>query len=204
MARENAEQRDILLKAAIKIFAERGLDGTTIRAVAAEAKVNSALIYYYFENKQTLFEESVKYILRGFFERLSENLRPFKSGRERLEYLVNCIFEYYCEFPERMHLMSVMIVMHLELMRKILRQFLKERSALPLQIIADGVEVGQLKKTNPLQTWWIILGACMFTIKMRQVVEGKSFFPEKFVIPEIADARRQILETLESGLVLNR
>lgn len=202
MPRENAEQRDLLLKAAIRIFAERGLDGTTIRAVAAEAKVNSALIYYYFENKQNLFEESIKYIMSGFFERLSKNIKIFSSGRERLEYLVNCIFDYYCEFPERMHLMSVMIIMHLELMRKILRQFLRERSALPLQIISEGVETRQLKKTNPLQTWWIILGSCMFTIKMRQVVNGKSIMGN-FAIPEIPIARRQILETLVSGLVLN-
>ena len=204
MLRENAEQRDLLMKAAIKIFAERGLDGTTIRAVAAEAKVNSALIYYYFDNKQSLFEESIKYIMRGFFDRLAKNLKSFSSGKERLEYLVNCIFDYYCEFPERMHLMSVMIVMHLELMRKILRQFLRERSALPLHIISEGIEARQLKKINPLQAWWIILGTCMFTIKMRQVVDGKNVVMGNFAVPEIAESRRQILEILESGLIINK
>jgi len=61
-----------------------------------------------------------------------------------------------------------------------------------------------LKKINPLQAWWIILGTCMFTIKMRQVVDGKNVVMGNFAVPEIAESRRQILEILESGLVINK
>ena len=47
--------RRTILAAATPLFASSGIQGTTIRQVAAAASVNSQLIYYYFGNKEGLF-----------------------------------------------------------------------------------------------------------------------------------------------------
>ncbi len=47
--------RSTILAAATPLFASSGIQGTTIRQVAAAARVNSQLIYYYFGNKEGLF-----------------------------------------------------------------------------------------------------------------------------------------------------
>lgn len=47
--------RGTILAAATPLFASSGIQGTTIRQVAAAARVNSQLIYYYFGNKEGLF-----------------------------------------------------------------------------------------------------------------------------------------------------
>ena len=47
--------RGTILAAATPLFASSGIKGTTIRQVAAAARVNSQLIYYYFGNKEGLF-----------------------------------------------------------------------------------------------------------------------------------------------------
>jgi TetR/AcrR family transcriptional regulator len=47
--------RSTILAAATPLFASRGIQGTTIRQVAAAANVNSQLIYYYFGYKVGLF-----------------------------------------------------------------------------------------------------------------------------------------------------
>lgn len=47
--------RGTILAAATPLFASSGIQGTTIRQVAAAARVNSQLIYYYFANKEGLF-----------------------------------------------------------------------------------------------------------------------------------------------------
>jgi len=44
-----------ILEAARKLFAERGYDRTTIRAIAAEAKTDPGLVMRYFESKEKLF-----------------------------------------------------------------------------------------------------------------------------------------------------
>ena len=46
-----------ILDVARRRFAERGFDGVSIRDVAAAAKVNKALVFYYFQSKATLLDE---------------------------------------------------------------------------------------------------------------------------------------------------
>ena len=49
------DTRGEILAAARKSFAEKGFGGTTIRAVAAEAEVDPALVHHYFGSKDDLF-----------------------------------------------------------------------------------------------------------------------------------------------------
>jgi AcrR family transcriptional regulator len=49
------DTRSDIVAAARRAFAARGLDGTSIRAVAREAGVDPALVHHYFESKQALF-----------------------------------------------------------------------------------------------------------------------------------------------------
>ena len=56
------------MKAAERLFAESGYDGTSIRAIVAKAKVNQAAINYHFDGKDGLYRE----VLRGAFRALTE------------------------------------------------------------------------------------------------------------------------------------
>lgn len=55
----NQDTRASILDAARQVFAERGFDKASIRAIAAEAKVDPALIHHYFGTKDKLFLESM-------------------------------------------------------------------------------------------------------------------------------------------------
>jgi AcrR family transcriptional regulator len=50
-----------IAEAARHLFAERGFDRTSVRAVAAEAGVDPALVHHYFGTKQRLFIEAVDF-----------------------------------------------------------------------------------------------------------------------------------------------
>jgi AcrR family transcriptional regulator len=51
----NPDTREAILAAARTAFAERGYDGASIRAIAADAGVDPALVHHYFGNKDQLF-----------------------------------------------------------------------------------------------------------------------------------------------------
>jgi AcrR family transcriptional regulator len=51
----STETRDAILSAARSLFAERGYGSTTIRAIAAEAGVNPALVHHFFGSKEKVF-----------------------------------------------------------------------------------------------------------------------------------------------------
>ncbi len=58
------QTRERILDAAEQIFATRGVDGASMRAITARAKVNLSVAYYYFKDKEALlfavFERYVK------------------------------------------------------------------------------------------------------------------------------------------------
>jgi AcrR family transcriptional regulator len=53
--------RERIADAARRLFADRGFDRTSVRAVAAEAGVDPALVHHYFGTKQRLFLEAVEF-----------------------------------------------------------------------------------------------------------------------------------------------
>ncbi len=76
--------RERIVAAAVDVFGEHGYDGGTIRAIAARAGVDSALVHHYFGTKADLFAEvigiplrpdvDVPTILAGPREQIGENL----------------------------------------------------------------------------------------------------------------------------------
>ena len=83
-----ANTRKRILDTALRLFLERGYEGTTMRAVAGEAGVALGNAYYYFRSKE--------HLIQGFYERTHEEhmaaLRPrLEKERElgkRLELLL--------------------------------------------------------------------------------------------------------------------
>ncbi len=55
----NSDTRDRILSTARELFARNGIDRTSIRAVAAGAGVDAALVHHYFGTKQQLFAAAI-------------------------------------------------------------------------------------------------------------------------------------------------
>jgi AcrR family transcriptional regulator len=66
MSRPSDFTRNAILKAAVALFAERGYDGTSIRAIVSKARVNQAAINYHFKGKEGLYFEVLKVAFEGY------------------------------------------------------------------------------------------------------------------------------------------
>lgn len=55
-----SDSRERILTAARELFARNGIDKTPVRAIAAAAGVDSALVHHYFGTKQQLFAAAIK------------------------------------------------------------------------------------------------------------------------------------------------
>jgi AcrR family transcriptional regulator len=69
MTRPSEITRERILKAAQRLFAERGYEATSVRAIVAKARVNQAAINYHFAGKDGLYRE----VLRAAFRALTEH-----------------------------------------------------------------------------------------------------------------------------------
>jgi AcrR family transcriptional regulator len=69
MTRPSEITRERILKAAERLFAERGYEATSIRAIVGKARVNQAAINYHFAGKEGLYRE----VLHAAFRALTED-----------------------------------------------------------------------------------------------------------------------------------
>jgi len=57
-SRSDARQEQ-LIEIAVRLFARKGYEGTSLRDIADEAKITKAALYYHFPNKEALYERIV-------------------------------------------------------------------------------------------------------------------------------------------------
>ena len=68
MTRPSEVTRERILKAAERLFAERGYAATSIRAIVARAHVNQAAINYHFDGKEGLYRDVLRVAFQGLTE----------------------------------------------------------------------------------------------------------------------------------------
>jgi len=79
MTRPSDITRERIMKAAERLFAERGYDATSIRAIVAKARVNQAAINYHFDGKDGLYREVLCAAFRGLTEQQLEHADEMKA-----------------------------------------------------------------------------------------------------------------------------
>src|SRR6204780_180956 len=76
--------RKTILRAAIREFSVHGLAGARTDAIAESAKVNKALLYYYFKSKSGLYSAALEEASAAVVERALSVLDPARSAGDRL------------------------------------------------------------------------------------------------------------------------
>lgn len=80
----DAPMRERFLEVALGLFSENGYAGTSVSAIVAAAGVTQPMLYYYFANKQALFEALIEKALVGYDQLLQHDLPAGLSAREQL------------------------------------------------------------------------------------------------------------------------
>ena len=82
-----------ILEVAENLFAAKGFDGTSIRDISKEAKINVAMVSYYFGSKEKLLEALILHKTSGLKEQLvhliEENLEPVEKINKLIDLYVN-------------------------------------------------------------------------------------------------------------------
>jgi TetR/AcrR family transcriptional regulator len=111
-ATATATSRDAILDAAIRCFATKGYAATTIKELASEAQVNSALLYYYFVDKQTLYRETLRHVAQQLSDSAGRRLDPDLAPDEAIRRFVSQQAEFLIANPHVPRLMLRELLEH--------------------------------------------------------------------------------------------
>jgi AcrR family transcriptional regulator len=88
------ERRELILDAALEVFARRGFHGSSIDEIAQAAGVSKALIYEHFPSKRDLHVSLLERNVQEIFERLAEAAATSDPGEVRLRAGVDAFLDF--------------------------------------------------------------------------------------------------------------
>ncbi|HEU5218278.1 MAG TPA: TetR/AcrR family transcriptional regulator [Gemmatimonadales bacterium] len=86
--------REQILDAAEALFARQGFDPTTIKEIGAAARLNPALLYYYFGNKEELYKAVLQRLITGLAFRGTQVLETAAAPADAIRALVATQVEF--------------------------------------------------------------------------------------------------------------
>jgi AcrR family transcriptional regulator len=165
---ELSEKQIAILSAAEKVFGRKGIDAASVREISKEAKINIAMISYYFGSKEKLIEHLFNWrisIFNAALEKISLNqeLSPVEKLNEILKSYLNRILDnsHFYRIMAREYSKKDSI---LEVDKKINELKIKNLTYIS-QIINEGFEKGVFKRKAPAEAVvMVVIGGTSYLI----------------------------------------
>jgi len=201
MARPLRASPDVILEAAAREFAERGFGGARVDRIAARARVNKALLYYYFPNKGELYRRLVLEHLSAAGATLEGAAAGAPPPREAIERMILSLFEVLRARPE----ISDFV------MREVLNGWghladedfqVVFRTSRPIsEAVERGIERGEFRPVVPLFVHLLVMASLNFFMISRAArARGARLVGNPMIDPEPAAFARFVADMVTRGL----
>ncbi|MFN4181905.1 MAG: TetR/AcrR family transcriptional regulator [bacterium] len=158
---DTSPTKEKILKVATQLFAERGFANVSIRDISEKSNVSLPLIYYYFPNKNRLFEEVVsrKINFLNFAKELSAEVSREQDTWSKLR---RFIYAYLTRYPEEVITIGFYVKERAQIDEKgkihLVKGFTAIRSVLE-NILKEGMKQGVIRPIPVTLTAQTILGS---------------------------------------------
>jgi AcrR family transcriptional regulator len=139
MARPRTDISARILKAAKRRFRERGVDGTSLRTIAKDARTSIGMIYYYFPTKDDLFLAVVEQTYQKLLVDLEQAITPGVPFAERLVRLYERIGAASKDELDVLRMFLQEALFSSSRFERVVSRFLRGHVPLVLAMLVDGV-----------------------------------------------------------------
>lgn len=184
-----SETEEKIFLAALEEFSRNGRQGARLQEIADRAGINKALIHYYFRNKDRLYDEVFAFVIRRYFLKLGEIIRPGETFESTLRHFVDRFLDLLDENPA----LPFFILRDLaegapvlsEKIREILLPHAGNAPQRFIETFEHAAKDGEIRSLDPVQTLITVMGACIYFFAGYPVLS--------VVIPHLKRERRRFL-----------
>ncbi|MGN1288707.1 MAG: TetR family transcriptional regulator [Bradyrhizobium sp.] len=97
-------KRELILDAARSVFAEEGLEGASLRAIATRAGYTPAALYFHFDSKEAIYAEVLRQSLAALGDAVNAAVATTRGAKQRLHAAGMGFFRYYADNPRDLDL----------------------------------------------------------------------------------------------------
>jgi TetR/AcrR family transcriptional regulator len=197
------ESRAAILQAAIREFSREGVAGARIDAIARAARVNKALLYYYFKDKDALYGAVLDEVFGGLTATVMNVLSRDLLPKEKILAYAGTHFDYVASHP------SYPRIVQSEMMRagrggggqleRIAKQYFRPLFSKISEVLRAGQATGDFRQVDPLQFIPSMIAVIVFYFTsapvMRVMTGNDPLAPER-----IAQRRAAVLDFVAAAL----
>jgi TetR/AcrR family transcriptional regulator len=196
------QSRAAILNAAIREFSKQGMAGARTDAIARAARVNKALLYYYFKDKESLYGAALDYAFDQLSKHMLEVLdRDLPPGEKVLLYVAN-YFDFIASHPHNRNLIQMETMRaghgspHLQRIAK--RYFMPLYTRLGA-VIRQGTASGEFRPVDPMNFIPSMVALVVFYFISAPVMKTVTGFDP--LSPErIAERKAAVLDFVSAAL----
>lgn len=143
-----------LIRGAVKLFVEQGIDATTTKQIAETADVAEGTLYRHFKSKDDMAYQVFLTHLEAFSRELEKAAAPLQHTKEKLRAIIGCYFNFF--EAERTLFEYIVAFEHRELRNYPIT--LKQPLNIVMDILEDGIKKGDIPDQDITLTSAYIIG----------------------------------------------
>ncbi|HTZ95834.1 MAG TPA: TetR/AcrR family transcriptional regulator [Terriglobales bacterium] len=199
------QSRAAILRAAVGEFASQGIAGARTDAIARSAKVNKALLYYYFKDKETLYGAAIDAAFGDLSSHMLEILNRDLPPREKVLTYVGAYFDFVAShrFYRNLAQVEMMRTTHgSPHLKRIAKRYFHPLYMRLGAVIREGIAAGDFRPINPLQFVPSMVALVVFYFisapVMKHVTGLDPLTPQR-----LAERRAAVLDFISAALFQN-
>lgn len=160
-----------IIKAAQTEFFSKGYDGARMQSIADAAKVNKAMLHYYFKSKENLFQEIMSSAFQQVFPQIEAILATDSAFFEKLEKIYHTYFDMLQRNPQ----------LPLFINTELARGNVKLKEVLPFaqkanfksrfsELVKEEIAAKRIKPIDPTFLFMNLLSLTIFPVLARSTV----------------------------------
>ncbi len=197
------ESRAAILKAAINEFAEQGIAGARTDAIAGAAHVNKALLYYYFKDKEGLYQAVLEQVFSGLRATVVPTLESDRPPRQKLLDYLGAYFDYIAANPRFPRVVQGEWIrtgsQRTSQMQRIGREYFRPIYQRLVEVLREGIAAGEFRPINPMDFIPSMVAIIVFYFAAAPLI--KTLMKVDPLSPErIAERRAFVLDFVSAAL----
>jgi len=166
--------KDKVIQSAIKLFAKKGFDATSMREIAERAGVTKPMIYYHYRNKEDLYFSLLDEYLSKFIQKVDGVFSLPISPQEKIQSFVELYIKHLKKNPKIFRIINREITGNRKHLDKLTDNYFSKIHSALAKVIDDGIKEGSFKTLDPHATAFTLIGTIVFYFAERTVIERLS------------------------------
>jgi TetR/AcrR family transcriptional regulator len=195
--------RAAILQAAIREFSQEGVAGARTDAIARAAGVNKALLYYYFKDKEALYDAVLDQVFAGVRAAIHGSLSRRLPPKEKLVAYICAHFDYIASnslYPRIVQAEFLRAGHDPSRLKRIAKQYFRPVFLDISALLKEGTESGDFRPVDPIHFIPSMISVIVFYFNTAPIVKvmtgADPMSPQR-----LADRRAAVVDFISTALL---